>query len=183
MFISGWSQSWDIHELSPSVFFFPSFFKPIIFFFPLGEKEACCSSVPSLPPLRFKETGPCNCKLPVKKTKPLAPFLAKASRSVVIAEINESCCWAAGLLVVAEMKRQQLKLSLRDEHSDKDFCLGYSYYTCHGLHPGLRFLGTSSDLLTNNHFSFLSKRNLFSSSDHTLPQGKKIYSPPNTIQQ
>lgn len=67
---------------------------------------------PLCPTTGFKETGPCNCKLPMKKTKPWAPFLAEASRSAVIVETNESCCWAAGLLVAVKMKRQQLKSAL-----------------------------------------------------------------------
>lgn len=99
-----------IHELSLSAFF------PLFFFFltnpfvSLREKEACSLLLQLT--LGFKEAGPCNCKLPMKKTKPLAPFLVEAWRSAVIVGINESCCWAPGLLVAAEMKRLQLKSAL-----------------------------------------------------------------------
>lgn len=58
------------------------------------------------------------------------------------------------------MKRQQLKSALGDEHFDKDFCLGYSYYTCHGVQPGLGFLGADADMLTNNPSASLSKYDL-----------------------
>lgn len=109
MFISGWSQSWGIHELSLSCFpFVCLFYQSLCFFW----RERSLLPSPLCHTIGFKETGPCNCKLPTKETKPLASFLAKASRSAAIAEINESCCWAPGLLVAAEMKRQQLKSAL-----------------------------------------------------------------------
>lgn len=84
------------------------FYQSLCFF----RRERSLLPNPLCPTIGFKETGPCNCKLPMKKMEPLASFLAKTSRSAVIAEINESGCWAPGLLVAAEMKRQQLKSAL-----------------------------------------------------------------------
>lgn len=90
IFISGWSQSWGIHQFSLSGFMFMFlFFKPISLF--LRERKYTAPQVPG--PLHgFKEIGPCNCKLSMKKTKPLAALLAEASRSAVMEEINESHC-------------------------------------------------------------------------------------------
>lgn len=63
------------------------------------------------PAVGFREAGPCNCKSPVEKTKPLAAFLAKASRWAVIAEINER---AAELRPAGGRRdeRQQLKAAV-----------------------------------------------------------------------
>lgn len=91
-----------------SFLFFSFFYQSLCFF----GREGSLLAKPLCPTVGFKETGPCNWKWPMKKTKPLAPFLAKASGSEVMVEINESCSWASGLLVAAEMKRQQLKSAL-----------------------------------------------------------------------
>lgn len=88
IFISGWSQSWGIHKFSLSGFMF-LFLKPISLF--LRERKYPAPQFPG-PHHRFKEIGPCNCKLSMKKTKPLAALLAEASRSAVMEEINESRC-------------------------------------------------------------------------------------------
>lgn len=66
-----------------------------------------------------------------------------------------------------------------DEHFDKDFCLGYSYYTCHGGERGSEVLSAASPaLLTNNPSGFLLKRDLFlPSSDHE----EKKSNPPKAI--
>lgn len=87
----------------------------------------------------------------------------------MIAEINGSGCWALACWWLLRWKG-----SFGVEHSAKHFCLGYSYYPCQRLQLGLRFLGTRSDWLTNNWFSFLSKCNSFPPIWPRLPARKKI---------
>lgn len=106
MFISGWSQSWGIHELSSSAFFLKT--HPFV---SLGENEACYPS-PSAPLQGSRKLALVIVNYLWKRQSLQLPPWLKLQRSVVMVEINESRSWVFGLLMTAEMKRQQLKLAL-----------------------------------------------------------------------
>lgn len=145
MFISGWSQSWGIHELSLSAFFL----NPSLCFF---GREWSLLPKPLCPTAGFKETGPYNCKLPIKKTKPSALSLTKASEisgdggnwwkpQLSFWPVDD--CWD---------EKTAIEAGFGDEHPSKDFFLGCNYYMCYRLQLGPKFLETISDLLPNNVF-------------------------------